>query len=141
MMGNITMRSMVIGDYQQVINLWEKTPGIGLSNADSREELSKFLEKNKGLSYVCEENNEIIATIVCGQDGRRGYIYHLAVNKDYRLKGLGRKMVDECLIKLKELGIDKCHLFVFEDNDVGRKFWDRIGWTQREEIIIFSKYT
>ncbi len=140
-MGNITMRSMVIGDYQPVINLWGKTPGIGLSNADSREELSKFLEKNKGLSYVCEVNNKIIATIVCGQDGRRGYIYHLAVHKDYRLEGLARKMVDRCIIKLKEQGIEKCHLFVFEDNDTGRKFWDKIGWTQREELIIFSKYT
>lgn len=126
-------------DYDKAYALWSSTDGVGLSDADSKDNIKVFLERNKGLSLVCEDNNRIVGTILCGHDGRRGYIYHVAVDKDYRHKGIGRELVSRCLKGLAREGITKCHLFVFLDNDPGHEFWTAVGWERREDIVVYSK--
>lgn len=126
-------------DYREIVRLWSITPGMGLSDADSEVNIRKFLMRNKGLSYCYKEDNKIIATILCGHDGRRGYIYHVAVAPKYRGRGFGRRLVEESLHSLKKEGIDKCHLFVFADNEPGNSFWRSTGWTKRDDIFVYSK--
>jgi N-acetylglutamate synthase len=133
------LRPMAIEDYENVYCLWRNTHGVGLSEADEKHKINNFLERNPGLCFVYEDNNEIIGTILCGNDGRRGYIHHLAVREDYRSKGLGKQLVQRCLSGLKQLDILKCHLFVFVNNEIGRGFWTGTGWKQREDILIYSK--
>lgn len=133
------IRQMNIDDYKKAMDLWQKTPGIGLSRADSNQRLAYFLDKNKGLCFVCEMNNKIVGTILCGHDGRRGFIYHLAVDEEYRLKGIGKALVKEALLGLKKEGIHKCHIFVMKDNQVGKVFWEKMGFIKRDDIEVFSK--
>ncbi|HWR44139.1 GNAT family N-acetyltransferase [Sporomusa sp.] len=133
------IRELMPEDYEAAIALWQKTPGMGLSDADSQENIVGFLIRNKGMSFVAEFGNELIGTILCGHDGRRGFIYHLAVHNDQRKRGIGRTLVERCLTKLKEAGITKCHLFVMADNGQGMDFWDHIGFHKREDIHIYSK--
>ncbi|MEW5784509.1 MAG: GNAT family N-acetyltransferase [Bacillota bacterium] len=135
----MSVREMTIGDYDAVIKLWENTPGIGLSEADSQENIAKFLERNAGLSFLAETENAVVGTILCGHDGRRGFIYHLVVKDKLRHKGLGKGLVAKCLALLEEDGIEKCHLFVFNNNDIGISFWDKVGWTKRDDLLVFSK--
>jgi len=133
------IRPMYVADYECARKLWEKTEGIGLREADSRAKIADLLSRNAGLSYVCEQRERIIGTILCGYDGRRGYIYHLAVDEENRLKGIGKNLVEVCLKELKKKGGDKCHLFVFNDNETGKKFWSKLGWTNREDIMVYSR--
>lgn len=133
------IREMEIEDYNEVISLWKKTEGIGLSKADERENIEFFLNRNRGLSYVFIINNKIIGTVLCGHDGRRGYIHHLVVDNIYRSNKIGSKLISASLEKLKEIGIGKCHLFVFNKNELGQKFWNGTGWSLREDLLIFSK--
>jgi len=133
------IREMKLADYSAVVDLWEKTPGLALSDADSEKHIDLFLKRNQGFSFVAEAGNRIIGTVLCGHDGRRGFIYHLAVYDDYRKKGIGRNLVDRCLIKLADDGIAKCHLFVLEENNCARLFWGRIGFCKRDDIYIYSK--
>ena len=91
------------------------------------------------MSYCCEEHDSIIGTILCGHDGRRGYIYHVTVALEYRGRGIGRLLVEKSLERLKVEGINKCHLFVFADNTIGNAFWTASGWTKREDIFVYSK--
>jgi len=133
------IRILQINDYDRILELWKRVPGVGLSEADSKERIALFLERNKRLSFVYEEAGKIIGTILCGHDGRRGYIYHLAVDESYRRQGIGKSLVEASLSKLKEEGIDKCHLFVFQGNTLGQEFWDKIGWEKRKDILVFSK--
>ncbi len=135
----IVIRDMVIGDYQEVYSLWLHLEGISLSSADSKEKIREFLERNPSLSLVAEEEGEIIGTVLSGHDGRRGYIHHLAVREDYQELGLGQRLVDMVLWRLKKRGIQKCHLFVISQNLKGREFWDHIGWERREDIQVFSR--
>jgi len=132
---------MVIGDYDSVIYLWRNTEGIGLSDADTKDNILQFLLRNPGLSFVVDKDNEIIGAVLCGNDGRRGYVHHLAVNKEYQFKGLGKLMIQNCLKKLSSIGIGKCHLFVFRENEDGIKFWDHSGWQTRSDLCVMSKLT
>ena len=126
-------------DYSEMVELWGQTPGMGLSEADSEANIRKFILRNKGLSYCFKEENRIIATILCGHDGRRGYIYHMTVAQQYRGKGIGKLLTEKSLQQLKNEGIDKCHLFVFADNELGNRFWSSTGWTRRDDIFTYSK--
>lgn len=136
----IVIREMTIEDYAQVIQLWSNTEGIGLSDADTQENIKKFLERNDGLSFIAQKDNkQIVGTILCGHDGKRGYLHHVAVNLGYRKKGIASRLVENCLAKLKEEGISKCHLFVFTTNQQGMEFWRHIGFHKRSDISIFSK--
>jgi len=76
LMNNFVFHEMAINDYEKAITLWQKTAGLGLSGADSREGIRVFLKRNPGLSFVCVEGERLIGTILGGHDGRRGYIVH-----------------------------------------------------------------
>jgi ribosomal protein S18 acetylase RimI-like enzyme len=133
---------MSIDDYPQVFALWSGTAGIGLSAADSRENIAKMLERNPGCSFVAErDGREIVGTLVCGHDGRRGCLYHLAVRPEYRRGGVGRALVDSCLARLKLAGIGRCHMQVYPDNAEGSAFWRRIGFYKRDDLHFYSKDT
>ncbi len=133
------IRELHIDDYSEVYILWSRTAGVGLNEADSRENFKKFLLRNKGLSFCCKKDNRIVGTALCGHDGRRGYLYHVAVAEGYRGKGIGSLLVEKSLGKLEEEGINKCHLFVFADNLSGNAFWSSTGWTKRDDIFAYSK--
>jgi len=135
----IQISEMQSKDYTQAFKLWESLPGMGLSSADQEEPLLSFLSKNAGTCFVAQDQGKLIGTILGGSDGRRGYIYHLAVHADYQRHGLGDKLTQECLKALRKKGIEKCHIFVIASNREGMKFWSRIGWKLRDDIVVMSK--
>jgi len=132
------IQTMQIGDYEQALDLWQRTPGMGLSKADEKQELEKFLERNATLCFVAWVGEELAGTILCGEDGRRGYIYHLAVDPDFRKTGIGKNLVQHALDELQRIGIQKCHLFVYGSNESGISFWKHNGWKLREDIALMS---
>lgn len=107
----------------------------------SEEGVARFLDCNPGLSFVAREGGQLVGAVLCGHDGRRGYIHHLAVSKPYRCQGVGRALAGQCLSALRAAGIHKCHLFVFDDNQEAIAFWKKMGWTQRIELTVMSQYT
>jgi len=133
------LRVLTINDYDRILELWKRTPGMGLSDADSREGINAFLERNPGMSFVCVEGEKIIGTILCGHDGRRGYIYHLAVDMAFRKQGIGRQLTRVSLDALRRMGIVKCHLFVYRDNTEAELFYENMEWKKRTTLDIFSK--
>lgn len=140
-MSNINIREMSINDYDGVMQLWRNTEGVGLSNSDSKENIDYYLRRNPGLSLIATLDDTIVGAILCGHDGRRGYIHHLAVYKSFRRHGIGTSLVDCCLEKLNKVGIEKCHLFVFDINDEGIAFWEGTGWVKRLDLNLMSRYT
>lgn len=140
-MSDLHIRPLTMEDYTAVKTLWETTEGVGLSRADSAENISRYLKRNPDLSFVADVANQLVGAVLCGHDGRRGYLHHLAVDAAYRHRGIGRQLVARCLAELAAVGIDKCHLFVFATNDGAHAFWESAGWTQRVELQLLSKYT
>ncbi|MEC0371608.1 GNAT family N-acetyltransferase [Paenibacillus chibensis] len=134
-----TIRQMTIRDYDPSIELWKRTEGMGLSEADSREAIMAYLERNPEMSFVCLDEERIIGTILCGHDGRRGFIYHLAVDAEYRGRSIATRLVENSLSMLERCHIDKCHLLVIADNELGNHFWSQSGWQRREGLFLYSK--
>lgn len=134
-----TFREMKIEDYPDVYSLWSNTDGMGLSESDSEEEIEKYLLRNPGHCFVCEHDGRIVGTVLCGHDGRRGYIYHVAVTEVHRKQGIARMLLSKALDSLRDAGIRKCHLMVFDSNQSGRDFWEHNGWQRRVDILIYSK--
>lgn len=129
---------MRASDIDAAILLWERSPGVGLSDADRPEALARFLRQNGDHCFVAVAGEELVATALCGNDGRRGYIYHLAVEETFRGSGVGRQLVRRVLESLDDVGIDRCHAMVYADNEGGRAFWTRMGWRFRGDLVIHS---
>jgi ribosomal protein S18 acetylase RimI-like enzyme len=138
-MMNIDILPFTMDVYADVMELWRASEGIGLSSADSEDRIAYYLNRNPGMSFIAKADGRMIGAVLCGHDGRRGYLHHLAVDKAYRYHGIGQALVGKCLKALEEEGIQKCHLFLIETNLEGRKFWEKVGWSLRRDIAVMSK--
>jgi ribosomal protein S18 acetylase RimI-like enzyme len=132
------IRSMTMHDYDAVIALMKQTPGVSLRDADTREATSRYLERNPGLSFVAQVDDRLVASVMSGHDGRRGYLQHLLVLPHYRRQGIARALVENCLCELERLGIVKCHIDVFQTNTLASAYWESQGWTLRTDIKRYS---
>jgi N-acetylglutamate synthase len=131
-------REMTVADYPESMTLWRQTPGIRTSTADTEDSVCRFLLRNPGMSFICIENGSLAGTVLCGHDGRRGYLYHLAVAVSFRRQGIGKQLLEHALQKLRQEGIEKCHIFVINTNAKGLAFWEHAGWEKRADINAFS---
>lgn len=133
------IRAMTLNDYEKVYELWMKIKGFAIRSIDdSKEGVERFLNRNPGISVVAEEDGKIIGAILCGHDGRRGCMYHVCVDPEHRLKGIGKSMVVFAMEALKKEKINKVSLIAFTKNDIGNAFWKEIGWTKREDLNYYD---
>lgn len=135
----ITIRNMTIEDYDGVYQLWMSIKGFAIRSIDdSREGVERFLWRNPGTSVVAADGGRIVGSILCGHDGRRGCLYHVCVHEDYRMRGIGKRMVVHCMNALEKEHISKVSLIAFTRNDIGNAFWKGIGWTKREDLNYYD---
>jgi N-acetylglutamate synthase len=142
---------LTIKNCEEVLSLWESSEGVGLDKdtdppkgevslkADTKERIGIYLQRNPGLSFAAFEKGKLIGAVLCGHDGRRGYLHHLTVAEAHRNKGIGNALVDKVISKLRMLGIRKCNIFVFANNPGGQAFWKRNGWVERTDLKVMSK--
>ncbi len=134
------IRKMKITDYDVVYALWRKTPGMGLNDIDdSREGIERYLKRNPRTCFIGEFNGELAGVILAGHDGRRGYIHHTCVAPDLWGRQFGTKLVDAALEALRAEGISKAALVVFSRNERGNGFWERMGFTERPDLVYRNK--
>ena len=132
-------REMDINDFENCHKLWKKTEGMGFLESDTIESMTFYLKRNPGMSFICYDKELLIGTILGGHDGRRGYIYHLAVDKTYRGKSIGKTLATLSLEKMKEAGIKRCIIFLKSDNEANGEFWLKSGFERRKDLNAFSK--
>jgi ribosomal protein S18 acetylase RimI-like enzyme len=133
---SITFVPLAAADYDEVLALWQASEGVGA--AESRAELESYLARNPGLSLVARDGGRIVGAVMCGHDGRRGYLYHLAVATSHRGRGIGRAIVERCLNNLRSLGLRRCTIFLFVHNESGEKFWRQLGFRERTDLKAFA---
>ena len=134
------IRKMQIEDYEAVYRLWLSCKGMGLNSVDdSREGIEKFLRRNPETCFVAEKDGKIAGVILAGNDGRRGYIYHTAVSPEQRRQGIASRLLDAVLTAFENIGITKVALVVFARNTDGNAFWEKAGFTVREDLVYRNK--
>ena len=132
---DVLIRLMHIDDYQAVYALWLSCKGMGLNDVDdSQEGIKRYLRRNPSTCFVALCGGNVVGVIMAGHDGRRGYIHHTAVREEYRGLGLGSRLVSSALDALKEEGIAKVALVAFARNEMGNAFWEKQGFTTREDL-------
>lgn len=131
-----SLRPMQVADHAEVADLWLRCEGIGQPETEA--EIAQYLERNPGLSPVVVADGCIVAALLCGHDGRRGYLYHVAVDAAHRGHGLSRQMVNNCLEKLRELSIGRCSIHIYTDNQQGELYWRHNGWRNRHDLKVMA---
>lgn len=135
---DVTTRPFRVADYDAVVALWRQSEGVEVAEGDDRTTITAYLERNPGLSRVAVASDRIVGAVLCGHDGRRGLIYHLAVAADQRGRGLGRRLVDECLAGLRACGLKRTLILVSRENELGRAFWESRGFEEISSAVPFG---
>lgn len=128
MQAKIKYRPLTPLDYDQVLALWRRCDGVEVAEGDDRESFTRYLGRNPGLSYAATSAGAVIGAALCGHDGRRGLVYHLAVDPEYRCQGAGKKVLTMGLKGLRNCGIARVIILVSEDNPIGQEFWISQGF-------------
>jgi ribosomal protein S18 acetylase RimI-like enzyme len=139
MSSGVTIREFVMADYDAAIALWNCEEGIEICEGDSREEMAEYLRRNPGLSCVAEVDGQIVGVALCGHDGRRGWIYHLAVAPAHRRRKVGQQLLDACVNGLRAVGLKRAIILVAGDNPGGHEFWLRNGWEDIDGAIAMTR--
>ena len=137
----VTFRTFIFpDDYPGVKVLWENAgPGIQLRISDEPEEIRKKTSRDPDLFLVAELEGRLVGTVIGGFDGRRGMIYHLAVDSSEREHGIGSMLMDEVESRLKAKGCVKCYLLVTNENTHAMEFYKKRGWIHMDFVKIFGK--
>jgi ribosomal protein S18 acetylase RimI-like enzyme len=127
-------------DYRQVFELWSSIEkGVHVGRSDSPVEIQKKLARDPDLFLVAESGHKIIGSVIGGYDGRRGLIYHLAVDASCRGRGIGSMLMDEVESRLRARGCLKCYLLVTRDNTEVENYYRQRGWQQMDSVHLFGK--
>ena len=133
-----TIRPLERDDVPAVLELWRATEGLGVGPGDTVEGVTRLLERNPGCSWVAADGAAIAGAILCGHDGRRGHLYHLAIAATHRRQGLASALVQKSLLALRTAGIERCLLSVLVENEAAARFWTSIGARMRPELRTLS---
>jgi len=125
---DMSITTMTIDDYDEVLALWRAADGVSVGESDSRERVGRYLDRNPATCFVARTGGAVIGSLLCGNDGRCGYLNHMAIATSHRRRGVGTALVNHCADVLREMGIPKCNLFVYADNATGIAFWRKLGW-------------
>jgi ribosomal protein S18 acetylase RimI-like enzyme len=127
-------------DYPAARSLWENAgPGINVRRSDEPEEIQKKLQRDPDLFLVAVADGKIVGTVIGGFDGRRGLLYHLAVEADFRKQGIGGLLMDEVERRLKAKGCLKCYLMVTAENENAMRFYESLGWERMDTVYTYAK--
>jgi ribosomal protein S18 acetylase RimI-like enzyme len=123
--------------YKDIVNIWKKA-GIEVGSSDTKEEIEKMMKKNPHLFLMGKKDEKVVAVVLGGYDGRRGYVHHLAVDPDFQNKGIGESLMNELTLRFKAMGVHKIHLFIEKYNMSVLKFYKKMGWQVRDDLIMMS---
>ncbi|MHA1200438.1 MAG: GNAT family N-acetyltransferase [Candidatus Heimdallarchaeaceae archaeon] len=126
-----------MGMYEEVYKIWEET-GLSLGASDTEEQIKRSLEFSRDLFLVGKVDGKIIAVVLGAFDGRRGYVHHLAVKRNFQKRGYGKLMMEELHKNFKIKDVKKVHLFIEVDNEGVKEFYLRMGWHIRDDLRMMS---
>ncbi|MCA9829509.1 MAG: tRNA (guanosine(37)-N1)-methyltransferase TrmD [Dehalococcoidia bacterium] len=122
-------------DLDAVLALWRRAgPGIKLGPSDEPAEIARKLTRDPDLFVVAMSGRRIAGAVLGGWDGRRGYVYHLAVDAPFRSRGVGTALMQELGARLRLKGCTRMHLVVPPGALPAVRFYERLGWVQTGNI-------
>lgn len=127
------IRAYQPADRDSVIKLWHDC-GLVTPGNDPGRDIDLKLEMQPDLLFVGELEAELVATVMVGYDGHRGWINYLATNTDHRGRGLGRDMMRHAEQQLMALGCTKVNLQVRSGNAAVHDFYKALGYSVEPRV-------
>ncbi len=124
-------------DQQQVIELWQACDLLRPWN-DPVKDIQRKLVRDPELFFVGSLNKVIIATVMAGYEGHRGWINYLAVQPEFQRSGFGRQLMQHAEAALKDIGCPKINLQIRESNNQAIEFYRVLGY-QLDQVIGLGK--
>ncbi|MFV2015475.1 MAG: GNAT family N-acetyltransferase [Candidatus Heimdallarchaeota archaeon] len=125
-------------DYQEVKQLWIQS-GLKLSLSDKKNEIQILADNEGNKFYIVEKVNNIIGTVICAFDGRRGYIHHVAVKPSEQKKGIGKLIMKHAMEYYINKRVVKVHLMVERSNAEVVEYYKKLGWKIRDDLFLLTK--
>lgn len=135
----MAIRKLTAADVDGLLRLWRQVPGLGLGPDDEPERLRGFLARNPTTCLGLFLQDQLAGSVLGGYDGRRGYLYHLAVHPDLQGKGYGKDLLHGVAKAFQAMGVKDLRLFVFADNHHAREFYRRQGWRERGDLVVAGR--
>jgi len=132
-----TVRPFCLDDQQEVILLWERCGLTRPWNAPTQDIQRKLSVQPEGF-LVAIIDGVVVATVMAGFEGHRGWINYLAVDPDHRRRGLGRELMERAEQFLRDLGCPKINLQVRSTNAEANAFYEAIGFSC-DDVVSFGK--
>lgn len=124
-------------DIEAIINLWQSCNLVAPHN-DPRKDIERKLRVNPELFLVGEINGEIIATVMGGYEGHRGWLNYLAVSPEQRKRGYGKAIINAAEHLIRERGAPKINLQVRTSNTSVIRFYQSLGYGV-DDVISLGK--
>lgn len=124
-------------DEEEVIALWERCDLLRPWN-DPKRDIARKLLVQRELFLVGKIDGKIVATVMAGYEGHRGWVNYLAVDSGFRKQGLGRTLMEEAERRLVEIGCPKVNLQVRNENEAAVAFYERLGF-ERSPVVSMGK--
>ena len=121
-------------DIASVIALWQR---CGLTRPWNNPVADVALARKgpNAAALVGREDRKIVASVLVGHDGHRGWVYYVAVDPDCRHKGYGRIVMDSAEDWLRGHGIEKLQLMVRPDNNEVQAFYQSLGYFEQKRVV------
>jgi len=132
------IREFKIDDYPIVRDLWQAA-GLILRPGDELEDVKLKLQRDSDLFLVAVQDDMIVGSVMGGWDGRRGWIYHLAVKPEHQRQGIGAGLVREVEKRLVAKGARKVNAQVYKWNERSSEFFKAIGYESQPDLIMIGK--
>lgn len=131
------VRNFQLKDYTEVIDLWRES-GLNVGISDSIQEIKKKLERDPDLFLVAEDSEGIIAAVLGAWDGRRAWVYHLAVAQRKRHENIGTSIMQELENRFRRKGALKINLMADRHNENVKAFYAGLGYYS-EDVVYMTK--
>ena len=131
-------RTFTMDDFAAVAELWRRS-GLANRPGDGRKDVLMKLERDSCLFLVAQEGSRIIGAVMGAWDGRRGWIYHLAVDPAFRRRGVATKMLREVERRMCTKGVPRVHSMVFDRNAASLSLFEGLGYERQSDLVVFGK--
>ncbi len=137
-MKGLEIRAFVIEDTDAVLDVWGQA-GMTAPNRNPRSDIQKKLRHSPESFFVGKVEGKVVATVMVGYDGHRGWIYKLAVMPDQQRKGIGTRMMEHAENWLRQQGCLRVKLEVQQDRAAVTQFYEKLGYDVRP-LISMAKW-
>jgi GNAT superfamily N-acetyltransferase len=135
---SVRLRALRTDDHAGCLALWRQCDGVAVRMWEDVAAMTRLIERNPAMSGAAEVAGRLVGTVLCGHDGWRGWLYHVAVDPTWRRRGLATALVSRAQAELAKAGICRVHALMLCGNRDAMQFWSAAGWRQREDLSLVS---